>query len=72
MKKAASSITLEDVIKKHEVPSTHAYCSKNVVDKTITLGKVEATVEVLIIILLFIKSVVLHIFIECRSFLPKN
>ncbi|KAJ6754103.1 PHD FINGER-CONTAINING PROTEIN [Salix purpurea] len=45
VKEAASSITLEDVIKKHEVPSTHAHSSKNVVDKNITLGKVEGTVE---------------------------
>ncbi|KAF9666494.1 hypothetical protein SADUNF_Sadunf16G0235000 [Salix dunnii] len=45
VKEAASSITLEDVIKKHEVPSTHAHSSKNVVDKNITLGKVEGSVE---------------------------
>uniref|UniRef100_A0A6N2M712 Zinc finger PHD-type domain-containing protein n=1 Tax=Salix viminalis TaxID=40686 RepID=A0A6N2M712_SALVM len=45
LKEAASSITLEDVIKRHEVPSTHAHSSKNVVDKNITLGKVEGTVE---------------------------
>ncbi|CAK7324563.1 unnamed protein product [Dovyalis caffra] len=45
IKEAASSITLEEVIKKHEVPSTHANSSKNVVDKNITLGKVEVTVE---------------------------
>ncbi|GAV87260.1 DNMT1-RFD domain-containing protein [Cephalotus follicularis] len=45
MKDAASSISLADVIEKHKVPSTHAYSLKNVVDKTITLGKVEGTVE---------------------------
>lgn len=46
IKESASSITLDDVKKKHEVPSTHAYSSKTVVDKTITAGKVEGTVEV--------------------------
>ena len=46
IKDAASSITLEAVIEKHKVPSTHAYSSKNVVDKTITLGKLEGSVEV--------------------------
>lgn len=51
MKEAASSITLDDVIKKHEVPSTHAHSSKNVVDKNITLGKVEGTVEVPVVTL---------------------
>uniref|UniRef100_A0A2P2LWL4 Uncharacterized protein MANES_15G064900 n=6 Tax=Rhizophora mucronata TaxID=61149 RepID=A0A2P2LWL4_RHIMU len=45
VKEVESSIKLEDVIKKHEVPSTHAYSSKAVVDKTITLGKVEGAVE---------------------------
>ncbi|CAL2254900.1 unnamed protein product [Prunus armeniaca] len=45
MKDAASSITLEDVIRKHKVPSTHAFSSKNVVERNITLGKVEGSVE---------------------------
>lgn len=45
VKESASSITLDNVIKKHEVPSTHMHSSKNVVDKNITLGKVEGTVE---------------------------
>ncbi|KAK9268634.1 hypothetical protein L1049_000391 [Liquidambar formosana] len=45
MKESKSSITLEKVIEKHKVPSTHAYQSKNVVDKTITQGKVEGAVE---------------------------
>ncbi|CAK9163878.1 unnamed protein product [Ilex paraguariensis] len=47
MKDAASSITLEQVIKKHKVPITHAYSSRSAVDKTITLGKVEGSVEAL-------------------------
>ncbi|CAL8151961.1 unnamed protein product [Prunus armeniaca] len=45
MKDAASSITLEDVIRKHKVPSTHAFSSKNAVERNITLGKVEGSVE---------------------------
>ncbi|CAL5402702.1 unnamed protein product [Camellia sinensis] len=47
MKDATSSITLEEITKKHKVPVTHAYSSKNVVDKAITLGKVEGSVEAL-------------------------
>lgn len=46
MKNVASSITLEDVIKKHKVPSTHAYSLKHVVDKTIKMGKLEGSVVV--------------------------
>ncbi|XP_031743390.1 protein ENHANCED DOWNY MILDEW 2-like isoform X8 [Cucumis sativus] len=46
MKIVASSITLEDVIKKHKVPSTHAYSLKHVVDKTIKMGKLEGSVVV--------------------------
>ncbi|KAJ8754933.1 hypothetical protein K2173_015445 [Erythroxylum novogranatense] len=45
MKEAESSISLEDVIRKHEVPSTHTSSSRAVVDRTITLGKVEGAVE---------------------------
>ncbi|KAG7037353.1 Protein ENHANCED DOWNY MILDEW 2, partial [Cucurbita argyrosperma subsp. argyrosperma] len=45
MKNVASSITLEDVVQKHKVPSTHAYSLKNVVDKTIKMGKLEGSVE---------------------------
>ncbi|XP_038898812.1 protein ENHANCED DOWNY MILDEW 2 isoform X2 [Benincasa hispida] len=44
MKNVSSSITLEDVIRKHKVPSTHAYSLKNVVDKTIKMGKLEGSV----------------------------
>lgn len=44
MKDAASSITLENVIQKHKVPSTHAYSLKHVVDKTIKMGKLEGSV----------------------------
>ncbi|XWS11283.1 hypothetical protein CRYUN_Cryun38cG0070900 [Craigia yunnanensis] len=45
MKEAESSITLEDIKAKHKVPSTYAYSSKGVVDRTITLGKIEGSVE---------------------------
>ncbi|XP_059666481.1 protein ENHANCED DOWNY MILDEW 2 [Cornus florida] len=46
-KDASSSITLEQIIKKHKVPTTHAYSSRYVVDKTITMGKVEGSIEAL-------------------------
>lgn len=46
MKDAASSVSVEDIVKKHKIPSTHAYSSKSVVDKAITFGKVEGSVEV--------------------------
>ncbi|KAJ6826809.1 protein ENHANCED DOWNY MILDEW 2-like isoform X2 [Iris pallida] len=44
VQKASSSLTLEDIIKKRAMPSTHAYTSRNI-DKSITLGKVERSVE---------------------------
>lgn len=47
IKESKSLITLEDVMKKHKVPSTHAYSSKNTVDRTITQGKVEGSIEAL-------------------------
>lgn len=46
MKETESSICLEDILAKQKVPSTHAYSSKSVVDRTITLGKIEGSVEV--------------------------
>lgn len=46
MKDAASSITLEEVIRKHKVPSTHASSNRYAVDRNITLGKVEGSIEV--------------------------
>ncbi|TKY45467.1 ENHANCED DOWNY MILDEW 2 [Spatholobus suberectus] len=42
---ATSSITLENVIKDHKFSSTHTQSLKNVVEKTITLGKLEGSVE---------------------------
>lgn len=48
MKEASSSVTLEEIVKKHKVPTTHVnFSSRNVVDKTITLGKVEGSIEAL-------------------------
>ncbi|XP_059662429.1 protein ENHANCED DOWNY MILDEW 2-like isoform X2 [Cornus florida] len=47
MKDASSSITLEQIIKKHKMPITHACSSNYLVDKAITLGKVEGSVEAL-------------------------
>ncbi|KAK3014521.1 hypothetical protein RJ639_010071 [Escallonia herrerae] len=47
MKEAASSITQDDIAKMHKVPSTHASSSRNTVDKTITMGKVEGSIKAL-------------------------
>ncbi|KAK6947009.1 hypothetical protein RJ641_000482 [Dillenia turbinata] len=47
IKESFSSITMEGIVAKHKVPSTHTYSSRSVVDKTITLGKVEGSVEAL-------------------------
>ncbi|XXG44793.1 hypothetical protein AAC387_Pa02g0051 [Persea americana] len=44
VKRSSSSLTLEDIMKKHKVPSTHSYSSRHV-DRTITQGKVEGSVE---------------------------
>ncbi|WOK99959.1 protein ENHANCED DOWNY MILDEW 2 [Canna indica] len=43
-KKTSTSITLDDVTRKHVMPSTYSSSGK-LFDKTITLGKVEASVE---------------------------
>ncbi|TYI42473.1 hypothetical protein ES332_A01G101400v1 [Gossypium tomentosum] len=45
MKEAESSVTLEDIITKPKVLSTHGYSSRSVIDRTITLGKIEGLVE---------------------------
>ncbi|KAK9155441.1 hypothetical protein Sjap_002921 [Stephania japonica] len=45
MEKKISSITLDEVLKSHKVPSTHSYSSKNAIDKNLTVGKLEASVE---------------------------
>lgn len=45
MEKAASSITLKDILRKYPVPS-HTYSMKNVVDTKMSLGKVEVSIEV--------------------------
>ncbi|XP_008782914.1 protein ENHANCED DOWNY MILDEW 2-like isoform X2 [Phoenix dactylifera] len=44
MEEASSSLTLEDVRRKCKVPSTHAYSARHI-DKSITQGKVEVSVE---------------------------
>ncbi|XP_019707884.1 protein ENHANCED DOWNY MILDEW 2 isoform X2 [Elaeis guineensis] len=44
MEDASSSLTLEDVSRKCMVPSTHAYSARHI-DKSITQGKVEVSVE---------------------------
>ncbi|BBH02074.1 ENHANCED DOWNY MILDEW 2 [Prunus dulcis] len=45
MKDAVSSITLEEVKRKHKLPSTYALSSRNAVERNITLGKVEGSIE---------------------------
>jgi hypothetical protein len=45
-KEASSSITMEKVIKEHKFASTHTHTLENVVEKTITVGKLEGSVEV--------------------------
>ena len=52
VKDAASSLTLENITKQHKGRMTHAYSSRNVVDKALTLGKVEGSVEVYIFLFL--------------------
>ncbi|KAI4306164.1 hypothetical protein L6164_029465 [Bauhinia variegata] len=44
-KEAASSITLENVLEKHKVASTHSHSLKTTVEKTITVGKLEVSVD---------------------------
>lgn len=51
MKDAGSSITLEKIIERHKMPTTYGYSSRNAVDKSLTLGKVEVSVEVYTLIL---------------------
>ena len=45
VREAESKITLDDVIKEHKPPSTHGSSLKNVI-QSITLGKVEGSIEV--------------------------
>ncbi|KAG4923840.1 hypothetical protein JHK87_049380 [Glycine soja] len=44
-KEATSSVTLENVVKEHKFAATHTHSLKSVVEKTITLGKLEGSVE---------------------------
>ncbi|GMJ05058.1 ENHANCED DOWNY MILDEW 2 [Hibiscus trionum] len=44
MKEAESSITLEDIIAKQNLPSTHKHSSRSAMER-ITLGKIEGSVE---------------------------
>ena len=53
-KEATSSVTLEDVVKEHKFSTTHTHSLKNVVEKTITLGKLEGSVEVYILPYVFV------------------
>ncbi|ESQ42912.1 hypothetical protein EUTSA_v10012452mg [Eutrema salsugineum] len=45
MKKASDEITMETILKKYKSPSTYKSSSTNVVNKTITMGKVEGSVQ---------------------------
>jgi len=64
-KEATSSVTLEDVVKEHNFVSTHTHSLKNVVEKTITLGKLEGSVEVYILpyVVVFVSQLVWSLFI---------
>ncbi|XP_047335519.1 protein ENHANCED DOWNY MILDEW 2-like [Impatiens glandulifera] len=42
---ASSMITMKDIIENSKLPITHANSSKNYIDKYITLGKVEGSIE---------------------------
>ncbi|KAK7320338.1 hypothetical protein VNO77_29736 [Canavalia gladiata] len=44
-KEARSSITMESMLEKHTFDSTHAHSLRNVVEKTITMGKLEGSVD---------------------------
>lgn len=46
MTDASSSVTLKEIVDKYKAPSTHIYSSKYAVDKNVTLGKVEGSVQV--------------------------
>lgn len=47
MKRATEEITMGTMLKKFKVQSTmHTNSTRNVVDKTITMGKVEGSVQV--------------------------
>ncbi|CAA2998858.1 ENHANCED DOWNY MILDEW 2 [Olea europaea subsp. europaea] len=45
MTDASSSVTLKEIVDKYKAPSTHIYSSKYAVDKNVTLGKVEGSVQ---------------------------
>ncbi|KAK1317284.1 hypothetical protein QJS10_CPA05g01662 [Acorus calamus] len=44
VEKVSSSITLEDIVGRHTIPSTHSSAAKHI-HKTITMGKLEGSVE---------------------------
>lgn len=46
MKKSTEEITMDTVLKKYKNSYTYTNSTKNVVDKTITMGKVEGSVQV--------------------------
>lgn len=48
MKDATSSFDVEEFMGKYNVPATYALRSKNVLDKSITLGLMEVSVKVYI------------------------
>jgi hypothetical protein len=47
---------MEKVIKEHKFASTHTHTLENVVEKTITVGKLEGSVEVHIFLNLLLSS----------------
>ena len=56
-KEATPSVTFENVVKEHKFAATHTHSLKSVVEKTITLGKLEGSVEVHITIFIYYSMV---------------
>lgn len=46
MRKATEEITMDAILNKYKAPSTHTNSTMNVVNKTITMGKVEGSIQV--------------------------
>ena len=62
-KEATSSVTLENVVKEHIFAATHTHSLKSVMEKTITLGKLEGSVKVHITIYIYYSMVMNVLFI---------
>ena len=63
LKEATSSVTLENVVKEHIFAATHTHSLKSVMEKTITLGKLEGSVKVHITIYIYYSMVFISEFV---------